>query len=171
MDEADELVMSWDMAFKGDDAKGSADFVVGQVRARRGANAYLLDQVHMRLTFTETVVAFRALVERWPQPTKRLVEDRANGTAITDLLKPKIGGIIPVTPKESKFARASAVSPFLEAGNVTCRMCLSPLFDPDGLIEESAAFPTAPYDDLVDATSQALAVMMLDSNGAASWIA
>ena len=169
VNECNEVVMSWDMAFKGVEATAS-DFVVGQVWARRGADVFLLDQVHKRLSFTETVVAFRALVGRWPQAVKRLVEDKANGTAIIDLLRSKIGGIVPVNPKESKFARASAVSPFLEAGNVHLPDRSIALFDPEGLIEESAAFPAGAHDDLVDATSQALAVMLLDGNGAQQWI-
>src|SRR5262249_44163692 len=93
VDEADEMVMSWDMAFK--DTK-SSDYVVGQVWARRGANVYLLDQVHKRLSFTDTVTAFTALAVRWPQCVTKLVEDKANGTAIIDTLKSKIPGIVPV---------------------------------------------------------------------------
>jgi predicted phage terminase large subunit-like protein len=165
--DVDEVVMSWDMTFK--DSAGS-DFVVGQVWARRGANVYLLDQVHKRLGFTDTVVAFQAMVARWPQATKRLVEDKANGTAVIDLLRSRVGGIVPVTPHESKYARASAVAPFMEAGNVFLPAAEIALFDSEGLIEESAAFPSAPHDDLVDATSQALAALLIDSNGAAAWL-
>lgn len=170
VEECDELVMSWDMAFKGTDARVS-DFVVGQVWARRGANVYLLDQVHKRLSFTETLTAFRAMVERWPQAVKRLVEETANGVAVVDLLRSKVGGIIPVKPKESKYARASAVSPFIEAGNVFLPERPIALFDPEGLVEEASAFPNSAHDDLVDATSQALAVMLLDGTGAMAWIA
>lgn len=61
--EADQLIMSWDMAFK--DEK-SSDYVVGQVWARRGADVYLLDQVHKRLSFTDTLTAFQALCATSP---------------------------------------------------------------------------------------------------------
>ena len=44
----DELMLSWDMTFK--DTKGT-DCVVGQVWMRRGADAYLLDQVRDRMDF------------------------------------------------------------------------------------------------------------------------
>jgi predicted phage terminase large subunit-like protein len=167
VDEADELVMSWDMAFK--DTK-SSDYVVGQVWARRGANVYLLDQVHKRLSFTDTLAAFTALAARWPQATTKLVEDKANGTAIIDTLKSKIPGIIAVTPTESKYARANAVAPLIEAGNVFLPETGIALADPDPLIDEAAAFPHGSHDDQVDATSQALAHMLLDGNGAAAWI-
>ena len=39
-----------------------ADYVVIQVWARRGANVYLLDQVRKRLSFTDTLTAFLAVV-------------------------------------------------------------------------------------------------------------
>ena len=165
--EADELIMSWDMAFK--DTK-SADYVVGQVWARRGAQVFLLDQVRKRLTFTETLTAFKALAARWPQATAKLVEDKANGTAVIDTLKAKIPGIVPVTPTESKYARANAVSPFLEAGNVFLPAPEVALFDPEELVDEAAQFPNGAHDDAVDATSQALARMLLDGSGAQAWI-
>jgi predicted phage terminase large subunit-like protein len=166
--DVDEMVMSWDMAFK--DTK-SSDFVVGQVWARRGANVYLLDQVHKRLSFTDTVTAFTAMAARWPQANRKLVEDKANGTACIDLLKSKIPGIVPVTPHESKYSRASAVSPFIEAGNAFLPAADVALFDAEAFIEESAGFPNAAHDDQVDSASQALAELLLDGSGAQAWIA
>jgi predicted phage terminase large subunit-like protein len=166
--DVDELVMSWDMAFK--DTK-SSDFVVGQVWARRGASVFLLDQVHKRLSFTDTLVAFQAMAAKWPQATAKYVEDKANGTAVISTLKSKIPGIVPVNPTDSKYGRATAVAPFVEAGNVFLPDADVALFDPAGLIEEAAGFPNAAHDDLVDATSQALAELLLDGNGAAAWIA
>jgi predicted phage terminase large subunit-like protein len=167
VEEFDQLIMSWDMTFK--DTK-SSDFVVGQVWARKGANVYLLDQVRKRLSFTDTLAAFEAMVKRWPQATGKLVEDKANGTAVISTLKSKIPGIIAVTPTESKYARANAVAPVLEAGNAFLPEKAIALFDPDELIDEAASFPNAAHDDQVDATSQALAYLLLDQTGAHAWI-
>ncbi|MFD0032522.1 phage terminase large subunit [Streptomyces sp. NPDC127172] len=167
VEEVDQIVMSWDMTFK--DTK-SSDFVVGQVWARKGANVYLLDQVRKRLSFTDTVAAFQAMVKRWPQATAKLVEDKANGTAVINTLKSKIPGIIAVTPTESKYARANAVSPVIEAGNTFLPESQIALFDADELVDEAAAFPNATHDDQVDATSQALAYLLLDQTGAHAWI-
>jgi predicted phage terminase large subunit-like protein len=166
--EYDELVMSWDMAFK--DTK-SSDFVVGQVWCRRGADVFLLDQVHKRLSFTDTLTAFTAMVARWPQATAKYVEDKANGTAVISTLKSKIPGIVAVNPTDSKYGRATAVAPFIEAGNAFLPSAEIALFDPEALIDESAGFPNAAHDDMVDATSQALAEMLLDGSGAQAWIA
>ena len=60
-----------------------------------------------------------------------------------------------VTPEGGKDARAAAVSPSIEAGNVYLP---HPQFAPwvTGFIEECAQFPNGAYDDQVDAMSQAL---------------
>lgn len=165
--DADEVLLSFDMSFK--DTKGS-DYVAGQVWARRGANVYLLDQVRKRLGFTDTVTAFAALAAKWPQASRKLVEQAANGFAVIDSLKGKIPGIVPVKPRESKYARASAVSPFIEAGNVFLPERDVALFDAGELVEEAAGFPNAAHDDMVDAASQALAEMLLDGTGAQAWL-
>ncbi|HZV25092.1 MAG TPA: phage terminase large subunit [Acidothermaceae bacterium] len=170
VDGFDELIMSWDMAFKGHDAK-SSDFVVGQVWMRRGANVYLLDQVRKRLTFTETLTAFRAMCDRWPQAAGKLVEDKANGTAVIDTLRKKIPGLIAVSPTESKYSRANAVAPVIEAGNVLLPEGEIALFDTEEFIDEAADFPNSANDDQVDAASQALARLLLDGGGAQAWIA
>lgn len=165
--ECDELILSWDMAFK--DTKGS-DFVVGQVWGRRGAQVFLLDQVHKRLSFTDTLTAFQAQAHLWPQATLKLVEDKANGTAVIDTLKKRIPGIVPVNPTESKYARANAVAPFIEAGNVFLPSAEVALFDVEGLIEEAAAFDNGAHDDQVDATSQALKRLLLRAGQGAIWL-
>jgi len=153
------LIASWDMAFK--DTKGS-DYVVGQVWLRRGANAYLLDQVRDRLSFTATVPAVEQLAAKWPQAHAKLVEDKANGTAVLDTLRKKVPGLIPITPTESKYARANAVAPFVQAGNIHLP---SPHLAPwvGDLMGECAGFPKSTHDDQVDALSQALARLYLGS--------
>ena len=44
--------------------------------------------------------------------------DKANGTAVIATLKHEIQGLIAVNPEGGKEARASAVSPQIESGNV-----------------------------------------------------
>lgn len=166
--DVDEVAMSWDMSFA--DTKGS-DFVAGLVLARRGADVFLIDLVHKRLSFTGTLTAFAALAFRWPQATRKWVENKANGPAVISSLKSKIPGIIAITPTESKYSRATAVAPFIEAGNVLLPDPEIALFDTEGYITECAAFPNDVHDDRVDVTSQALAEMLLDGTGAAAWLA
>lgn len=147
----DELIMSWDMTFKSTKA---SDYVVGQVWLKRGPNIYLLDQVRRRMTFSETLAAVRAFVAKWPQCSAKLVEDKANGTAVLDVLRKEMPGLIAVNPTESKEARASAVSPFVEARNVYLPSPKIRAWVGD-FIEEAAAFPNGAHDDQVDGFTQA----------------
>lgn len=146
-----DFVQSWDCTFK--DAQ-SSDYVVGQVWARKGSSRYLLDQVRGRMSFTETLRAIRSLSAKWPQAIRKLVEDKANGTAVIDVLRKEIPGLIPVEPEGGKIVRANAVTAVAEAGNVY-------LPDPSiapwvhDFVEEHAVFPNGANDDQVDAQTQA----------------
>ncbi|MDP9820397.1 putative phage terminase large subunit-like protein [Nocardioides massiliensis] len=148
----DDLLISWDMAFK---STAGSDYVAGHVWMRRGADAYLLDRIHGRLDFPATLLAVRRLAARWPQALLKLVEDKANGTAVIAMLTRSIPGLVPIEPDGGKVARATAVSPLVEAHNVWLP---APELCPwvDEVIEEAAAFPTGKHDDDVDAMSQAL---------------
>jgi predicted phage terminase large subunit-like protein len=153
----DEVLQSWDMAFKDTD---SSDFVVGQVWGRRGADAYLLDQVRGRMSFVETCMQVRSLSAKWPSASAKLVEDKANGPAVISSLSKSVPGMVAVQPEGSKLARASAVSPFVEAKNVYL-----PEFAPftAALVDECASFPLSANDDMVDALSQALSRLLLNA--------
>ena len=153
INEFNKLVISWDMTFK---ETNTSDFVVGQVWGKKGANFYLLDQVRGRMDFVKTRAAFIALSAKWPKAHRKLVEDKANGPAIIASLKDTISGIVPITPKESKQARANAVTTFWEAGNVFLpHPDLAPWVNRD-FIPELLRFPTDAHDDQVDAMTQAL---------------
>lgn len=156
----EELIQSFDFTFKDTDA---SDYVVGQVWLRRGVHAYLLDQVRARMSFSESCQAMLDMTARWPQAIAKLVEDKANGPAILNALRARVGGLIPVEPEGSKYARAAAITPFVEARNVW-------LPDPTkvegtawvtDLTEEARDFPQGKNDDTVDAMSQAVHRLLL----------
>jgi predicted phage terminase large subunit-like protein len=133
---------------------------VGQVWGRRAADKFLLDQVRGHFSFSATVAAVRTLSAKWPQAHRKLVEDKANGTAVMDTLKHEISGIIAVEPEGGKEARAHAVSAEVEAHNVYLPQTAPWVHD---FIEECAAFPTGAHDDQVDAMTQALTRLRLRS--------
>jgi len=151
-DRFDEIIQSWDMAFK---ETSSGSYVVGQVWGRIGADKYLLDQVRERMDFPTTVQAVRQLSAKWPQARAKLVEDKANGPAVIAMLQREISGLIAVNPEGGKLVRAQAISPLVEAGNV---FLPDPSIAPwiHDFIEECAAFPNGANDDQVDAMTQAL---------------
>ena len=148
----DTVVQSWDATFK---SKENDDFVAGQVWGKRGANFYLIDRRHTRMTFTQTLDAIKQTTARHPDARRKLIEDKANGSAIIDTLRNRVSGIVPVEPDGGKEVRAAAVSPLWEAGN--CYLP-HPLWKPgiDDMIEEMVNFPNAPHDDEVDSMTQAL---------------
>jgi predicted phage terminase large subunit-like protein len=148
----DQQAQSWDCAFKD---LGTSDFVAGQVWAAKRADRYLLDYVQKRLDLPGTVAAVKAMSEKWPGTNAKYIEDKANGPAVIQSLKHAISGLIAVNPEGGKIARANAVSPQIESGNVYLpHPSLFPWVE--GFIESCAAFPNGAYDDDVDAATQAL---------------
>jgi predicted phage terminase large subunit-like protein len=149
-DRVDTIVVSWDMSFK--DTTDSS-YVAGQVWGFLGADAFLLDLVRVRATFTQSLSLVLRMDRRWPQANVTLVEDKANGTAIVNALKSQVPGLIGVPPEGGKIARGNAVAPKVEAGNVHV-----PAHAPwvEAFLDEASAFPIGRYDDQVDAMTQAL---------------
>ena len=82
-----------------------------------------------------------------------LIRATAKGYDAIDPRKREIPGILPVTPRGGKTARADAIAPLAEAGNIW----LPQTRWADDLIEEAAAFPNGTHDDQVDALTQAVA--------------
>lgn len=146
----DDMLISWDMTFKDSNA---SDYVVGQVWLKDKANYYCIEQVRGQMDFTQSMQAVINLKNKYPRCRRILIEDKANGPAIINTLKNRISGIIPITPKESKEARAFSVTPLFEAGNVFFYRNIRELSD---MVEEIVGFPAASHDDTVDATTQAL---------------
>lgn len=145
-------LQSWDMSFKGTNA---SDYVCGQHWGRAGANRFLLDQVLERMGFSATCDAVKAFSAKHPGALTKLVEDKANGPAVIDSLHSQIPGLIAVDPEGGKEARAWAVSPLVESGNVYLP---HPINAPWVwlLIDKCTAFPRVTNDDEVDALTQAL---------------
>lgn len=141
--EFDHTLMSWDMTFK--DSKNS-DYVVGQVWGKKGPNFYLLDQVRGQWDFVKTKEMVRVLAQKWPRVIRKLVEDKANGSAVISELKSTVSGFVPITPTESKEARASSVTPYFEAGNVFIPEDTEAPWVPH-YVSELLEFPAGSHDD------------------------
>lgn len=148
----DKVIASWDCTFKDTDG---TDFVVGQVWAKSGANSYLLDQVRARMSFTTTVQEILIQKRKWPQIREILIEDKANGPAVIDVLKAKLAGIIAIEPDGSKEARAHAITVYWEALNIYVPIeQQAPWIR--AFVSELTSFPAAAHDDQVDAMTQAI---------------
>ena len=155
-------VQSWDLKFSSEE---SGSMVVGQVwcsgtHQETGAlGYYLMYETRGWLSFRKTIEAIRETTLLFPQATAKLVENKANGPAVVSMLEQDIDGLILVNPDGGKAARAHAVSPLFDAGNVWVPARKLPTWttsDPESVVEEFVSFPRGAYDDRVDAGTQAL---------------
>src|SRR5262249_61195806 len=94
----------------------SASFV-GRVGGRKAAYKFLLDQVRGLLSFSATIAAVRILSAKWPNPHRKLVEDKANGTAVIDSLKHEISGIAAGRANGADKKRAGITTRCPSSGN------------------------------------------------------
>lgn len=158
-DKVSRAVQSWDCTFK---ENKDSDFVAGHVWMRCGPDFYLVDRVHDRMGIVDTMQAIRTMTYKHPRARGKLIEDKANGTAVIELLKKEIPGLIPVEPLGGKIVRAQAVAPYVESGNVYLpHPSIAPWVH--DVIEECASFPNGAHDDDVDAMTQAINHLAADA--------
>lgn len=151
-DKFDRIILSCDLAFK---KKEGASRVAFHVWGQLGSKAYLLERRAETMDFVETLETFLAICRKWPTLKEKLVEEKANGSALESVLKSQVPGLIMVTPTDDKAARLRAVAHHFKAGDV---LLPHPDIEPwsADVSEELVKFPNSPYNDDTDTTSQAL---------------
>lgn len=158
------LYTTWDTALK---EKTSSDYTVGIAWGESGADKYVLRVVRGRWSLTEVIhqahamntwLAEHVMENSLPQ---HYFENAAMGPDLMAALRHKLAGVTSLTADIDKEARAHAVTPALEAGNVYVPG--HPAGDGSGydsartpamimdLIEECSGFPNGANDDQVDA--------------------
>lgn len=178
---ADAWASSWDMKLKDTEA---GDYVVGQVWSRTGPTFWCHAQVRGQWSQRQTRIAIALLSVRFPQVSHHYVENTGYGPEVMrDLRQPDptftldddtagllgitaseraaveqtvrrgLTGLLPVNVKGSKAVRLRAVSGIIEGGHVHLPESADWAV---ALVNESAAFPNAAHDDMVDTLSQAL---------------
>ena len=145
-----QRIVSVDATFKDNEDN---DFVAIQLWGKRDCNIFLIDAIKERMDFPTTLAAIRTFIAKHKFTGAILVEDKANGSAIIQVLRTEIMGIIPVQPEGGKVSRTNAVSHVIEAGNVY--LPEDAPFTED-FIDECTDFPNAEHDDQVDCMAQAL---------------
>jgi predicted phage terminase large subunit-like protein len=145
----DAMCISVDATFK---AVSDSDYVSIQVWGFIGPRSYLVDRIHERMGYVATKQAIKGLIAKYPKAWAKLIEDKANGSAIIEELKREFYGVIAINPEGGKESRAAAVSPTVEAGNVY----LPDLPWAQEVVDEAAVFPNGAHDDDVDSMTQAL---------------
>jgi predicted phage terminase large subunit-like protein len=107
------------------------------------------------MSFSETLSAIRKFSTAYPQSCAHIIEEKANGSAIIDMLRDEIPSLKPVLPEGGKEARAHAVEGLWSAGRVLLPDFQSSAWVSD-FIQEVLEFPSSINDDQVDAMTQAL---------------
>lgn len=159
-----KIIMAWDMNFK---KKVGADNVACSVFLTDFVTTYLIDKFEEQVGFIETLDEVTKMKDKWEfilfkskvsVPIEIIIEDKANGPAIMEVLQLKIPGILPITPVEDKVTRMTSITTFIEAGNVlvpsldTSDALVKHSWLPDAL-EELAKFPNVQHDDFSDSFS------------------
>ena len=155
----DQMIMTLDATFKDNERN---DYVALEVWGKRENRLYLVDLANEHLDFSATVRKLRLMRAKYPRIGGIYVEDAANGTAILNVLRNEVIGLIPVKPDKSKEARVNAVSFAIEAGNVYLPRDRKWTHD---FIEQCARFPNDKHDDMVDAMSMALDRLIYSRKG------
>lgn len=144
------MAISLDATFK---ANENSDFVAIQVWVKLGQNYYLLYKLKERLGFADTLKEMMRIARMYGLYNVILVEDKANGSAIIEMLRKSFRSVVSIEPYGSKISRANAVAPIVEAGNVFIKE------EHSSLVEQAVDFPNSDHDDEVDCMTQALNYM------------
>lgn len=151
----DQIILSADPKFK--DYETTSRVAV-HIWGRIGPDKYLLARDIGHWGITESLAAIGRQRTDWHRPgdgvtlDAYLIEDKANGPAIMEVLRKKVAGIIAIQPRGSKEARVLAVSPQMEAGNIW----IPETPWGDEVIDALCFVPNGDNWDDVDACSQAL---------------
>lgn len=157
------LQLSIDATFKGGVEN---DFVAMGLRGLYQGGVYLYHQVNKRMTFVQTMEKIKWFYEQFPEIDEMVLEDKANGPAIADVLKyvSNAPPVVCVNPMGGKVSRAEAITPFVKAGNYYIAEDLdeddvewhigTTLSAREKIVTQHKSFPYGKHDDMVDECSQ-----------------
>lgn len=161
--EFEYLQLSIDATFKGNVEN---DFVAMGLRGIYRGGIYLYHQVNKRMGFVDTMDKIKWFYENFPEIDEMVIEDKANGPAIADVLRyvPQAPPVVCVNPMGGKISRAEAITYYVKAG----MMYIADDLDEDDvdwyiptdmtarekIIQQHKSFPYGKHDDMVDESSQ-----------------
>lgn len=132
----------------------------------RPKDMYVLHAEHERMSFLEMLPRIVQLRTSWPRITVMLIESKANGPVLLEVLGEQFTGVAAFDPKGSKEERAAIPALHMKTGDLILpagryddptvrRNRYTPWFwaEDDSMQEQIATFPKGRYDDLVDCVS------------------
>lgn len=154
------LIHSWDTAIKtGNQHDFSALAVLQEVRSKGDAasqHRYYLTNIQ---TYKHEFSALKEEITRraaQDRPDAILLEDKASGASMLQMLRGSGLPLIPIVPSKSKETRLLQILPLIESGRL-----LLPEFAPwlASFERELLSFPGSAHDDMVDALTQGLSYL------------
>lgn len=124
---------------------------------------FCADALFDTFSFTETLAACETFFSRYPQVSARIIEKKANGTAIVSMYETRVSGLVYAEPVAEKATRVISVSPVFKAGRVFIRQGQAWTGE---VKSEWSGFPKKRFDDNVDSMTQALAYWLREDS---SW--
>lgn len=159
---ASQLIFSWDMNMKVTKDSDYVGCVVGLYNTTTD-KVKIVGYLKERLRFTELlnkILVMHDLYAQFDIPIMHIVEEKANGTAVLEVMREKIAGFISYDPgNQDKVTRMKLVTPYIESGNVELPSTdtrIAPVPWANDLLTDLLKFPFIEHDDVPDAFSQLL---------------
>lgn len=159
MDQFDQMLISADLALED---KDESDFSVFTIWGRRDARYFLIDMVREKLAFQDQLSTMMYLIVKYPNARTRLIEKKATGSPLMNMLEQKVSGLIGINPIGNKIERLYACVPEFTSGNVLFPYPDNAFWIND-VIAEITAFPKGKHDDIVDSVTMALNYLAIQS--------
>ena len=144
--------ISVDCAFK--DTSVSDFVAIGVYKYHMNSGLlFKINTINKRLDFDATVKECENLLRMY-QCQFALVEDKANGSAVINVLNKKFPGkFIAINPEGGKISRAYAAQPFIKTKRFKIYKNMP---NYNEYINQLKSFPKGSHDDMVDETTQAI---------------
>lgn len=149
-DKFDMIYDAWDLAVKD---KITSDFIAGVIFGVVGALKYILHVTKKKAGFADSIKAIKLHRDRYPEIDRTIIEDKANGSPVLEVIRKEIPGVLPYVPKYDKIVRLRTCEPEFEAGQILFPIDDIATFDVKDFITSLTSFPNGDSDDDVDATS------------------
>lgn len=161
-----KLICSWDMNYSVN-VKRDSDYVgrVVLLHDPNNSRSYLLEAGQRRTVFKDTIKEVVSTYDKYDQlfeeglgiPIVTVIEKKANGGPILELLESVVPNLVPFEPGvQDKVARMQAASVPTETGAIYVPEEATGVSWLEPFISQLVAFPYVDHDDMSDAFSQAV---------------
>lgn len=147
------LTLSIDANFKEGEVSSDCGITIAGAALETGARLYVYHAQSENLGFIGLLNLVEQLLKVWPGIAAILIEDKANGPALIEMLRQKHYNVIAVDPKTSKVARAHAANVLYQGRSVYHNSEMTEIVWFEKVL---STYPRGKKKDVVDALSQQL---------------